>query len=194
MVRAPLPHGYIRGTITKTVLAYCEAQVGTSVAEQMAAKLAAQHRVTIEELRSSESSMSHLVVEDLYLLAVDATGDADAVYKAGLFSPHMHAIGVFLFGVVKMMGGPRFVYQRCADLMPRFANTGVMTCKEVTQRSALVEFQMYADLPCTLLGFDYRRGVLASVPGFFGQGQFAHIVVQSCQAKGDAVDTFRCRW
>lgn len=116
------------------------------------------------------------------------------IYEAGLFSANMQAVGIFLFGVVRLMGGTRFVYQKTADLTPRFANTGTMRCVDVGENSATIEFEMYKDLRCTVAGFDYRRGLLATAPLPFGAKRHADVEVLGCQARGDPRDVFRCRW
>jgi len=194
MIRASLAHGQIRGTIPKTVLAWADTVIGAAKVDALAAPVAKKHNVPETTMREAESVMSYVVVEDLYPIIISATGDNEAIYKAGLFSANMQAIGVFLFGVVRLMGGTRFVYQKTADLAPRFANTGVMRCVDVTEHSAVLEFEMYKDLICTVPGFDYRRGLLASTPLSFGAKRPAHVTVLSCQAKGDAKDAFRCEW
>lgn len=193
MFRAALTHGQVRGTISKTVLAYADSVIGVVRTNELVAPLVKKYGVSVDDLRSSESAFTYEVVEDLYPLVVDELRDRDAIYHAGMFSSNMQAIGVFLFGIVKIMGGPRFVYQKTADLTPRFANTGVMVCKDVTDKSALVEFQMFPDLRCTEFGFDYRRGLLAATPKSFG-GQAARITILGCQARGAAKDVFRCEW
>lgn len=193
MLRQPLAHGHVRGTISKTVLAYCDAKIGTARTDQLAAEVAIAHKITVEQMRSAEAGFSYLVVEDLYPLVVQATHNRDAIYEAGLYSPNMQAIGVFLFGVVRLLGGTKFVYQKTADLTPRFANTGTMRCLEVTDTSALMEFAMFPDLRATQYGFDYRRGLMASTPVAFGKG-VARVAVLECQASGDKRDLFRCEW
>lgn len=193
-MRAALAHGQVRGTIAKTVLAYTDTCIGVANTNALAAPVAQNHGFTVEQLRDAEAMMTYLVVEDLYPQVMKALDDDQAIYKAGLFSANMQAIGVFLFGVVRLLGGTRFVYQKTADLAPRFANTGVMTCHDVTERSALVSFKMHADLRCTMPGFDYRRGLLASTPLPFGSKRPADVIVLECQAQGDAQDMFRCEW
>lgn len=194
MLRKPLTHGQVRGTIPKTVLAWCDTVIGVDKTNALAARAAQRHDVDVAALRDSESAMSYLVVEDLYPLVIDATGDREAIYKAGLFSGNMQAVGIFLFGVVRLMGGTRFVYQKTADLTPRFANTGTMRCVDVTEQSATIEFEMYKDLRCTVPGFDYRRGLLATAPLPFGAKRHADVEVLGCQARGAPKDVFRCRW
>ena len=49
-------------------------------------------------------------------------------------------------------------------------------------------------LRCTLAGFDYRRGLLASTPLPFGAKRPADVIVLGCQAQGDEQDMFRCEW
>jgi hypothetical protein len=194
MLRAPLAHGQIRGTIPKTVLAWCDTVIGVDQTNAIAAAVAKKHDVDPATLRDSELAMSYLVVEDLYPPVIAATGDRDAIYKAGLFSANMQAVGIFLFGVVRLMGGTRFVYQKTADLTPRFANTGTMRCVDVGENTATIEFEMYRDLRCTVAGFDYRRGLLATAPLPFGAKRHADVEVLGCQARGDPKDVFRCRW
>jgi hypothetical protein len=194
MIRATLTHGQVRGTIPKTVLAWADTVLGAARTNDLVAPIAKQHAFTVEQLRESESVMSYVVVEDLYPVIISATRDPDAIYKAGLFSSNLQAIGMFLFGVVRLMGGTRFVYQKTADLAPRFANTGVMRCLETTDNSAILDFEMYPDLRCTMAGFDYRRGLLASTPLPFGAKRPADVTVLGCQAKGDKKDLFRCTW
>lgn len=194
MLRASLTHGQVRGTIPKTVLAWCDTAVGMDRTNALAAPVAKKHGLTVDDLRNSEGAMSYLVVEDLYPPVIEASGDKDAIYKAGLFSANMQAIGIFVFGVVRLMGGTRFVYQKTADLTPRFANTGVMRCVDTTDNSATMEFEMYPDLRCTVAGFDYRRGLLATAPLPFGSKRPADVEVLACQARGDKKDAFRCRW
>ena len=193
-MRAPLTHGQVRGTISKTVLAYADNCVGAARTNAIALPVAEKHGIALEQLREADSAMSYLVVEDLYGPIMKGLADDDAIYKAGLFSSNMQAIGVFLFGVVRLLGGTRFVYQKTADLAPRFANTGVMTCHDVTDHSALMSFQMHADLRCTMPGFEYRRGLLASAPMPFGVRRPADVTVLECQAQGDKRDMFRCEW
>jgi hypothetical protein len=194
MLRAPLARGDVRGTISKTVLAWTDTVLGQRRTDEIAREVGARHKVSLEDMRSSESAMSYLVVEDLYPKVIAATGDKDAIYKAGVFSSNMQAIGVFIFGVVKILGGTRFVYQKTAELAPRFANTGIMTCTHVTERSAILEFEMFPELNCTLAGFDYRRGLFASTPMAFGAKTPAKVTVLGCQAKGDKKDVFKCEW
>jgi hypothetical protein len=194
MIRSALAHGDVRGTISKTVLSWCDSAIGTAKTNALAAPIAQKHGFEVEALREAETVMTYLVVEDLYPKIIDATGDKDAIYKAGLFSANMQAIGIFLFGVVRLMGGTRFVYQKTADLAPRFANTGVMRCVDVTEHSAILEFEMYKDLRCSVAGFDYRRGLLASTPLPFGAKRPADVEVMGCQAHGDPKDVFRCHW
>ena len=193
-MRSPLTHGQVRGTISKTVLAYADSCIGVGRTNIIAEPVAHRHGLTIEHLRDADMAMTYLVVEDLYGPIIKGLGDDDALYKAGLFSSNMQAIGVFLFGVVRLLGGTRFVYQKTAELAPRFANTGVMTCNDLTDRSAHVSFKMHADLRCTLAGFDYRRGLLASTPLPFGAKRPADVIVLGCQAQGDEQDMFRCEW
>lgn len=191
---APLAHGHIKGTITKTVLAYVDSCVGAQRTNALALPIAEKHGISVEKLREADSEMTYLVVEDLYGPIIKLLDDNDAIYRAGLFSANMQAIGVFLFGVVRLMGGTRFVYQKTADLAPRFANTGVMTCHDVTEHSALISFKMHDGLRCTVPGFDYRRGLLASTPLPFGAKRPADVNVLECQAQGDKQDMFRCEW
>jgi hypothetical protein len=194
MIRAPLAHGQVRGTIPKTVLAWADSLLGDARTNALAAPVAKKHGVPVSALREPDSVMSYLVVEDLYPLVIAATGDTDAIYKAGLYSANMQAIGVFLFGVVRLLGGTRFVYQKTAELAPRFANTGVMRCVDISDHAAVIEFEMYADLVCSVAGFDYRRGLLASTPLPFGAKRPANVTVLGCQARGDKRDAFRCEW
>ena len=194
MIRAALAHGDVRGTIPKTVLSWCDSVIGAKKTDALALPVAQKHGLEVAALREAESVMSYLVVEDLYPKIIEATDDKDAIYRAGLFSANMQALGIFLFGVVRLMGGTRFVYQKTAELAPRFANTGVMRCVDVTDHSAVLEFEMYKDLRCTVPGFDYRRGLLAATPLPFGAKRPADVEVLGCQAKGDPKDIFRCHW
>ncbi len=193
LIRSPLAHGQVRGTISKTVLAWADTVLGAAATDALALPVAHKHGVTPASLREADSVMTYLVVEDLYPKIIDATGDRNAIYKAGLFSANMQSLGVFLFGVVRMLGGTRVIYQKTADLTPRFANTGTMRCVDVTDRSAVMEFEMYGDLTCTVSGFDYRRGLMASTPLLFDKRE-ANVTVLSCQAEGDKKDAFRCEW
>jgi hypothetical protein len=193
MFRSALEHGQVRGTIAKTMLAYCDSIIGAVRTDALVAPVIKKYSLKSDDLRTAESAFSYLVVEDIYPLVVNELRDRDAIYQAGMFSSNMQAIGVFLFGVVKIMGGTRFVYQKTADLTPRFANTGVMTCKDVTDHSAVIEFKMFPDLRCTELGCDYRRGLLAATPKTFG-GQAAQVTLLSSQARGADRDVYRCEW
>jgi hypothetical protein len=194
MLRAPLLHGQITGTIPKTVLAWSDTVIGAERTNAVAARVAARHRLEVSALRTAESVMSYLVVEDLYQPIIDATGDRDAIHKAGLFSANLQAVGMFVFGFARLLGGTKFVYQRTGDLAPRFANTGTMRCVKADDHSALLEFQMFPDLICSAAGFDYRRGLLATTPMHFGAARPADIEILGCQARGDAKDVFLCRW
>lgn len=193
-MRAALAHGQVRGTISKTVLAYADSCIGAARVNELAAPVAAKHGFEVAQLREAETAMTYLVVEDLYPRIIKALDDDQAIYKAGMYSSNMQAIGVFLFGVVRLLGGTRFVYQKTAELAPRFANTGVMTCRDATDNSAILSFQMFPDLRCTVPGFDYRRGLLASAPMPFGAKRHAVVTALECQALGDKQDVYQCEW
>jgi hypothetical protein len=193
-MRAALTHGQVRGTISKTVLAYADSCIGAAKVNEFAAPVAAKHGLALTQLREAETAMTYLVVEELYPRIITALDDEQAIYKAGMYSSNMQAIGVFLFGVVRLLGGTRFVYQKTAELAPRFANTGTMTCRDATDSSAILSFQMFPDLRCTIAGFDYRRGLLASAPIPFGGKRHAVVTALECQALGDKQDVYQCEW
>lgn len=194
MLRKTLAHGQVTGTIAKTVLAYCDSCVGLERTNAVVGDVATKHGLTVGQLREADTVMSYLVVEDLYPVVIRELQDPEAIFQAGMFSANMQAIGVFLFGVVRLLGGTKFVYQKTADLTPRFANTGTMRCLEAADGRAVLEFEMYKDLRCTEAGFDYRRGLMASTPLPFGANRPADVTILGCQARGDPKDVFLCEW
>ena len=191
---ATLPHGFVTGKIPKTVLAYTEKIAGKARRDAVVDRLVAATACDRNALFEAESRMHMDVCEALYPLVVKDLGDPDAIYKAGLHSTNMESVGVFIFGAVKLMGGIPLVYKKSADIAPRFANTGVMTCRDVKDAAAILEFEMYPDLNCTTLGCDYRRGLLAALPITFGKPQPARIRHTQCQARGAPRDVYELSW
>jgi hypothetical protein len=191
---ATLPHGWVTGKITKTVLSYTETQVGKERAQRLALRIAQLHKLDAGILFDAESKMHMDVPEALYPLVCEELKDVDAIVKAGAWSNRMEAVGIFVYGMVKMLGGVKFVYQKVVDIAPRFANTGTMSCRDVTSSSAVLEFEMYKDLTCTKLGCDYRRGLFASVPLAFGGKGPAALTHPHCQAKGAQKEVYELKW
>lgn len=189
-----LPHGHVTGKITKTVLAYSESVVGVARTNALAERVAKQSNVDVAILREAEARFHMDVAEALYPLVVEELRDLQAIEKAGIFSANMNAVGIFVFGMVKLMGGIKFVYEKVADINPRFANTGLLKCTKVTSTSACLEFEMYKDLRCTKLGCDYRKGVFASVPLTFGKTKPAALKHPMCQAQGAAREVYELSW
>jgi hypothetical protein len=189
-----LPHGFVTGKITKTVLAYLEAQAGPRRRDNIVDELVKRTNCDRAALTEAESKMHMDVCEALYPLVCDELRDPDAIYKAGLFSANMQAVGMFVFGMVKLLGGIPLVYRKAADIAPRFANTGVMTCADVTANRAIMEFFMFPGLNCTKLGCDYRKGLLAACPLSFGKKVPATIEHPHCQAKGAEKDVYVVSW
>ena len=189
-----LPHGFVTGKIPKTVLAYLEKNAGKARRDAIIDELVKQTGCDRSALSESESRMHMDVVEALYPLVVRELGDAEAIYKAGLYSTNMESVGVFLFGAVKLLGGIPLVYRKSAELAPRFANTGTMTCVNAGDQQAVLEFEMFKDLKCTKLGCDYRKGLLCALPITFGKSAPAKLRHTQCQALGAARDVYELSW
>lgn len=189
-----LAHGHVTGKITKTVLAYSETMVGKERTAVLARRVADQMKIDVAILTDAEARFHMDIAEALYPVVVEELRDLAAIEKAGVFSHNLNAVGIFVFGMVKLLGGIKVVYEKIADINPRFANTGVLACTKVTSTSAVLEFEMYKDLRCSKLGCDYRKGVFTSIPLTFGRKQPASLKHPQCQATGASKEVYELAW
>jgi uncharacterized protein (TIGR02265 family) len=180
----------VSGSMTGVLLRHLRAAHG----DEMVAHVLAQAGETrsVGELESIETWSRYQQVADLYLAAVELTGDQNVGRLCGERLMQEYS-GTGVDAVLRSLGSPGEVLRNVAQAAAKFSTVIRMEAIDVGETHAVISARNRPGFPLLKVVCEYTQGVVAQAAPLFGMDT-AHVVERQCQAEGAESCIYHVAW
>ncbi|GGI06546.1 EAL domain-containing protein [Egicoccus halophilus] len=129
----------------------------------------------------------------LFAAAVEVLDDPDACFAIGATALANTSLAPAIVLLIRTLGSPQQVFRQLPSAVTKFSTTSTMTMLEVGKQHAEIVYVLHDGYVHSRLDCDYARGLISTVPAFFGLPA-AHVEHLACESDGADACHYRVTW